>query len=200
MGSLYLEERDLAKAEEHLLPDRRRASLETRARIKLGKVYVLQGRAGEGLWSFFEPMIAGMLKKQKEDQGHRAARDRPQRRASLSRSRKAGRDLQGQESQEPSRGREQGHPGGGPGQGPDREDVRGALAELLELRPRDKDLIREYREVKKETRLFGRKDRRGGRRSRPSKRKRRISTFSWPGSISTSTRAWSGMPGASWKI
>jgi tetratricopeptide (TPR) repeat protein len=66
LGTLYLEERELEKAEKIFAGIIAKYPLNPRARIKLGKVYSLQDRP-EKAYELLEPLIANLIKKQKED-------------------------------------------------------------------------------------------------------------------------------------
>lgn len=66
LGTLYLEEGELGKAEKIFGGIIARHPLNTKARIKLGKVYSLQERP-EKAYEILEPLIANLIKKQKED-------------------------------------------------------------------------------------------------------------------------------------
>ncbi len=66
LGTLYLEEGELGKAEKIFVGIIARHPLNTKARIKLGKVYSLQERP-EKAYEILEPLIANLIKKQKED-------------------------------------------------------------------------------------------------------------------------------------
>jgi len=148
LGSLYLEERDLAKAEELFAHIVAVHPMETRARIKLGKVYALQDKA-EKAYELLDPLIAGMLKKQKDDQAigllgiilgaehlHLPALEKL---AAIykSKNHKSYLEVVNRVMLEEARAKGL------------TDKMFVALAELLELRPRDKDLIRDYREVRR---------------------------------------------------
>jgi tetratricopeptide (TPR) repeat protein len=148
MGALYLEERDLVRAEEFFSRVAADHPLETRARIKLGKVYVLQGRPEKAL-ELFEPMIAGLVKKQKEDKAigllgivlsGEAYLPALEKLAAIlkTRNHKSHLEVVYRVILQEARA------------GNLREKMFVALSELQELRPRDEALEREYREVKKE--------------------------------------------------
>lgn len=66
LGTLYLEEGELGKAEKIFVGIIACHPLNTKARIKLGKVYSLQERP-EKAYEILEPLIANLIKKQKED-------------------------------------------------------------------------------------------------------------------------------------
>jgi tetratricopeptide (TPR) repeat protein len=149
LGSLYLEERQLDRAEDIFTRIVSEHPLETKARIKLGKVYAIQDRP-EKAFEVFEPLIASLIKKQKEDKSvgllgivlsaehlylpaletlaaiYKAKNHKTHlevvNRVILEEARRL--DLT--------------------------EKMFVALAELLELRPRDKDLLGEYRNLRKE--------------------------------------------------
>jgi tetratricopeptide (TPR) repeat protein len=148
LGSLYLEERDLAKAEEifsHLVVVH---PTETRARIKLGKVYALQDKA-EKAYELLDPLIAGMLKKQKDDQAigllgivlgaEHVCLPALEKLAAIYKAKNHKSYLEVVNRVLLDEARAKGLT----------EKMFVALAELLELRPRDKDLIRDYREVRR---------------------------------------------------
>ncbi|OGD19499.1 MAG: hypothetical protein A2W03_01125 [Candidatus Aminicenantes bacterium RBG_16_63_16] len=149
MGVLYLEDENLEKAEELFSRVAADHPLATRARIKLGKVYVLQGRPEKAL-DLFEPMIAGLIKKQKEDQaigllgivlsGGELYLPALERLAGIikSRNHKSHLEVVNRVILQEARARRL------------REKMFVALHELQELRPKDESLAREYREVKKE--------------------------------------------------
>ena len=148
LGSLYLEERELAKAEEifsHLVVVH---PTETRARIKLGKVYALQDKA-EKAYELLDPLIAGMLKKQKDDQAigllgiilgaEHLCLPALEKLAAIYKAKNHKSYLEVVNRVLLDEARAKGLT----------EKMFVALAELLELRPRDKDLIRDYREVRR---------------------------------------------------
>jgi len=148
LGSLYLEERDLDKAVDVFAHIVAVHPMETRARIKLGKVYALQDK-GEKAYDLLDPIVAGMLKKQKEDQAigllgiilsaehlHLPALEKL---AAIYKAKNHKSYLEVVNRVILEEAREKGLT----------EKMFVALAELLELRPRDKDLIREYREVRR---------------------------------------------------
>ncbi len=66
LGTLYLEDGELKKAEEIFSGVVEQNPLNTKARIKLGKVYSLQNRP-EKAYKLLEPLIGNLIKKQKED-------------------------------------------------------------------------------------------------------------------------------------
>lgn len=148
LGSLYLEERELAKAEDifsHLVVVH---PTETRARIKLGKVYALQDKA-EKAYELLDPLIAGMLKKQKDDQAigllgiilgaEHLCLPALEKLAAIYKAKNHKSYLEVVNRVLLDEARAKGLT----------EKMFVALAELLELRPRDKDLIRDYREVRR---------------------------------------------------
>jgi tetratricopeptide (TPR) repeat protein len=148
MGALYLEERDLVRAEEFFSRVAADHPLEARARIKLGKVYVLQGRPEKAL-ELFEPMIAGLVKKQKADKAvgllgivlsGEAYLPALEKLAAIlkTRNHKSHLEVVYRVILQEARVRHL------------KEKMFVALSELQELRPRDEALEREYREVKKE--------------------------------------------------
>jgi tetratricopeptide (TPR) repeat protein len=149
LGSLYLEERQLDRAEDIFIRIVSEHPLETRARIKLGKVYAIQDRA-EKAFELFEPLIASLIKKQKEDKAigllgivlsaERLYLPALETLAAIykAKNHKTHLEVVSRVILEETRGKGQ----------PEKMFV--ALAELLELRPRDKDLIREYRNLRKD--------------------------------------------------
>jgi lipopolysaccharide biosynthesis regulator YciM len=150
LGTLHLEERELDRAEEIFSRVVIDHPLETRARIKLGKVYALQGRP-EKAFELFEPMIAALIKKQKEDKaigllgivlggGGELYLPALEKLAAIykSRNHKSHLEVVYRLILQEARKRRL------------REKMFVALSELLELRPRDEALAREYRELKKE--------------------------------------------------
>lgn len=66
LGTLYLEDGKLEQADLTFSRIITEHPLDTRARVKLGKVYALQDRPGKA-FEIFEPLIANLIKKQKED-------------------------------------------------------------------------------------------------------------------------------------
>jgi tetratricopeptide (TPR) repeat protein len=149
MGSLHLDEGELDKAESVLSRLVAVHPNETRARIKLGKVYVQQGRP-EKAYELFEPLIAGMIKKQKEDKavgllgillgGDRLYLPALEKLAAIYKSKNHKSYLEVVNRVILEEARTSGQP----------EKMFAALVDLLELRPRDKGLLREYRELRKE--------------------------------------------------
>jgi len=149
LGTLYLEERDLGKAEAIFSRIVAVHPNETRARIKFGKVYVLQGRTDKA-YELYDPLIAGMLKKQKEDtaigllgivlSGEHLYVPALEKLAAIYKAKNHKSHLEVVNRVILEEARAKGLT----------EKVFVALAELLELRPRDKDLNREYRELRKE--------------------------------------------------
>jgi tetratricopeptide (TPR) repeat protein len=149
MGALYLQENDLAKAEEIFSRVAADHPHETKARIKLGKVYVLQGRPEKAL-ELFEPMIAGLVKKQKEDKaigllgivlsGGDMYLPALEKLAAIlkAQNHKGHREVVARVILQEARARRL------------REKMFMAVSELQELRPKDEALAREYRELKKE--------------------------------------------------
>jgi len=148
-GSLYLEERELDKAENVLAGIVAAHPVETRARIKLGKVYVLQGRPDKA-YELFDPLVSSMIKKQKEDKAigllgivlsteplHLPALEKL---AAIYKAKNHKSHLEVVDRIILEEARRRGLT----------EKMFVALVDLLELRPRDKDLIREYRELRKE--------------------------------------------------
>jgi tetratricopeptide (TPR) repeat protein len=148
LGSLYLEERNIARAEEIFSRLVSVHPTDTRARIKLGKVYALQDRA-EKAYELFEPLIASMLKKQKDDQAigllgiilsaEHLSLPALEKLGAIYKAKNHKSHLEVVSRVILEEARAQGLT----------EKMFVALAELLELRPRDKDLIREYREVRR---------------------------------------------------
>jgi len=149
LGTLYLEERDLGKAEAIFSRIVAVHPNETRARIKFGKVYVLQGRTDKA-YELYDPLIAGMLKKQKEDtaigllgivlSGEHLYIPALEKLAAIYKAKNHKSHLEVVNRVILEEARAKGLT----------EKVFVALAELLELRPRDKELNREYRELRKE--------------------------------------------------
>jgi tetratricopeptide (TPR) repeat protein len=149
LGSLYLEERELDRAGEILSRIIVAHPGETRARIKLGKVYALQGKV-EKAYELFDPLIASMIKKQKEDKAvgllgivlNAESLYLPalEKLAAIykAKNHKSYLEVVNRVILEEARAKGL------------TEKMFVALIELLELRPRDKDLIREYRELRKE--------------------------------------------------
>jgi tetratricopeptide (TPR) repeat protein len=148
MGSLYLEEGELGKAENILSRVVAVHPVETRARIKLGKVYALQGRADKA-FELFDPLISGMIKKQKEDKAvgllgivldtqdlYLPALEKL---AAIYKAKNHKSYLEIVNRVILEEARAQGLT----------EKMFVALAELLELRPKDKEFVREYRELRK---------------------------------------------------
>jgi len=66
LGTLYLENGELKKAQEIFFGIVEQHPLNTRARIKLGKVYSLQDRPGKA-YKLLEPLVTNLIKKQKEE-------------------------------------------------------------------------------------------------------------------------------------
>jgi tetratricopeptide (TPR) repeat protein len=149
LGSLYLEERELGKAEAIFSQIVAVHPNENRARIKLGKVYVLQGKVDKA-YDLYDPLIAGMLKKQKEDTaigllgivlgGEQLYLPALERLAAIYKAKNHKSHLEVVNRVIFEEARSKGLT----------EKVFVALAELLELRPRDKELNREYRELRKD--------------------------------------------------
>jgi len=149
LGSLYLEERQLERAEDIFIRIVSEHPLETRARIKLGKVYAIQDRAGKA-FELFEPLIASLIKKQKEEKAvgllgiilsaESLYLPALEMLAAIykAKNHKTHLEVVNRVILEEARGKGQ------------TEKMFVALAELLELRPRDKDLIREYRNLRKD--------------------------------------------------
>ncbi len=149
LGTLYLDDRELERAEEIFSRIISEHPLETRARIKLGKIYAMQDRP-EKAFELFGPLIAGLLKKQKEDKaigllGIVLSADRLylpalDKLAALYKSRN---ELDSFEIVcrvilDEARARNL------------NEKMFIILSELLELHPKDENLVREYRELKKQ--------------------------------------------------
>jgi tetratricopeptide (TPR) repeat protein len=149
LGTLYLDDRELEKAEAIFSRIITEHPLETRARIKLGKIYALQNRP-EKAFELFGPLIAGLLKKQKEDKaigllGIVLSADRLYLPAldKLAALYKSKNELDSFEIVcrvilDEARARNL------------NEKMFIVLAELLELHPKDENLVREYRELKKQ--------------------------------------------------
>jgi len=148
LGSLYLEERELDRSEDILSRIVAAHPIETRARIKLGKVYALQDRA-EKAYELFDPLIASMVKKQKEDKAvgllgivlgaEHLYLPALEKLASIYKAKNHKSYLEVVNRVILEEAREKGLT----------EKMFVAVAELLELRPRDKDLIREFRELRR---------------------------------------------------
>jgi tetratricopeptide (TPR) repeat protein len=148
LGSLYLEERELDRSEDILSRIVAAHPVETRARIKLGKVYALQDRA-EKAYELFEPLIVSMVKKQKEDKAvgllgivlssEHLCLPALERLAAIykAKNHKSYLEIVNRVILEEARAKGL------------TEKMFVAVAELLELRPRDKDLVREYRELRR---------------------------------------------------
>ncbi len=149
LGSLYLEERQLDRAEDifnQIVSDH---PLETKARIKLGKVYALRDR-GERSFEVFEPLIASLIKKRKEDKAvgllgivlsaEHLYLPALETLAAIFKAKKHKNHLEVvyRVILEEARKKDL------------TEKMFVALAELLELHPRDKDFIREYRNLRKD--------------------------------------------------
>lgn len=66
LGSLLLDKKELEEAEKIFSAVVKEEPRDSRARIKLGKIYVLQERP-EKAYEIFEPLINSLLKKQKDD-------------------------------------------------------------------------------------------------------------------------------------
>jgi len=149
LGSLYLEEHELGKAEAIFSRIVAVHPNEVRARIKLGKVYVLQGRTDKA-FDLYDPLVSGMLKKQKEDSAigllgiilgaEQLYLPALERLAAIYKAKNHKSHLEIVNRVIFEEARSQGLT----------EKVFVALAELLELRPRDAELNREYRELRKE--------------------------------------------------
>jgi tetratricopeptide (TPR) repeat protein len=149
LGSLYLEERQLDKAEDIFARIVSEHPLETKARIKLGKVYAVQDRAEKAL-NLFDPLIASLIKKQKEDKAvgllgivlsaEHLYLPALEKLAAIYKAKNHKTHLEVVNRVILEEAQKKGLT----------EKMFVALAELLELRPRDKDLIREYRKLRKE--------------------------------------------------
>jgi len=149
LGTLYLEEGELEKAQEKFAGIVAGNPLNTKARIKLGKVYSLQGRP-EKAFELLEPLIASLVKKQKEDKAigllgiiltaERLHLPALEKLAAIYKSKNQRDNLEvvyrvilGE-----ARARHL------------TETMFVALAELMELCPRDEELVQEYRSLRKE--------------------------------------------------
>jgi tetratricopeptide (TPR) repeat protein len=149
LGSLHLEDQDLDKAEAIFSRIVAVHPNEVRARIKLGKVYVLQGRPDKA-YDLYDPLVAGMLKKQKEDTAigllgvilgaEQLYLPALERLAAIYKAKNHKSHLEVVNRVIFEEAKAKGLT----------EKVFVALAELLELRPRDKELNREYRELRKD--------------------------------------------------
>ena len=149
LGLLYFDEGELDKAEGILSRIVASHPVETRARIRLGKVYVRQGRSDKA-YELLDPLITGMIKKQKEDKAVGligiVLNSEPlylpalEKLAAIykAKNHKAYLEVVNRVILEEARAKGL------------VEKMFVALIELLELRPRDKDLLREYRELRKE--------------------------------------------------
>lgn len=148
LGSLLLDKGKLDEAERIFAQVIAEEPRETRVRIKLGKVYVLQDRP-EKAYELFEPLLNSLIKKQKEEQAigllgivvsartaHLPALEKL---AALfkARGQKEAQDLVWRVILKEARAR-------------DLTETRFvALAELMELCPKDKSLTEEYRLLRK---------------------------------------------------
>jgi tetratricopeptide (TPR) repeat protein len=149
LGSLYLEERQLDRAEEIFTRIVSEHPLETRARIKLGKVYALRDQP-EKAFEIFEPLIAGLIKKRKEDKAvgllgivlsaEHLYLPALEMLAAIYKAKNHKTHLEVVHRVILEEARAKGLT----------EKMFVALAELLELRPRDKELLGEYRNLRKE--------------------------------------------------
>ncbi|MGB7296388.1 MAG: tetratricopeptide repeat protein [Candidatus Aminicenantales bacterium] len=149
LGSLYLEERQLDRAERIFTRIVSEYPLETKARIKLGKVYAIQDR-GEKAFEIFEPLVAGLIKKKKEDKAigllgivlnaDHLYLPALEELAAIYKAKNHKTHLEVVHRVILEEARKEGLT----------EKMFVALAELLELRPRDKELIREYRNLRKD--------------------------------------------------
>ena len=149
LGSLYLEERQLDKAERIFTQIVSEHPLETKARIKLGKVYAIQDRGGKA-FEIFEPLISGLIKKKKDDQvigllgivlsAEHLYLPALETLAAIYKAKNHKTHLEVVHRVVLEEARREGLI----------EKMFVALAELLELRPRDKELIREYRQLRKD--------------------------------------------------
>jgi len=149
LGTLYFEEQDLDRAEEIFTAIVTENPFEARARIKLGKIYVLQNRQAMA-FELFSPLIASLIKKGKEDKAigllgivlsaeplHLPALEKL---AGIYRSRKELDHLEVTMRLILEEARKKNLT----------EKMFVALAELLELRPKDEELVREYRILRRE--------------------------------------------------
>ncbi len=149
LGTLHLEERELDRAEQIFSTIVAEHPLETRARIKLGKAYALQDRPAKA-FELFNPLVANLIKKGKEDKAigllgivlsaehlHLPALEKL---AGIYKSKNDPDQLEVvyRVILEEARAKHL------------TEKMFVALTELLELRPKDEDLIREYRSLRKE--------------------------------------------------
>ncbi len=149
LGSLYLEERQLDRAEDIFSRIISEHPLETKARIKLGKVYAIQDN-GEKAFEIFEPLVASLIKKKREDKAvgllgivlsaEHLYLPALETLAAIYKAKNHKTHLEVVHRVILEEARNKGLT----------ERMFAALAELLELRPRDKDLIREYRNLRKE--------------------------------------------------
>jgi len=148
LGSLYLEEGDLDRAEGILSGIVAAHPMEIKARIKLGRVYVLRNKT-EKAYELFDPLITSMVKKQKEDKAvgllgivldsEHLYMPALERLAAIykAKNHKSHLEVVNRVILEEARARGQ------------TEKMFVAVAELLELRPRDKELLREFSELRK---------------------------------------------------
>jgi tetratricopeptide (TPR) repeat protein len=149
LGSLYLEERQLDRAEDIFTRIVSEHPLETKARIKLGKVYAIQDRP-EKAFEIFEPLMASLIKKRKEDKAvgllgivlsaEHLYLPALEMLAAIykAKNHKTHLEVVNRVILEEARGKGL------------TEKMFVALAELLELRPRDKELLGEYRNLRKQ--------------------------------------------------
>ncbi len=149
LGSLYLEERQLDRAEDIFSQIVSEHPLETKARIKLGKVYALKDR-GEKSFEVFEPLIASLIKKRKEDKAvgllgivlsaEHIFLPALETLAAIFKAKRQKNHLEIVYRVILEEARKKNLT----------EKMFVALAELLEIRPRDNDFIQEYRNLRKE--------------------------------------------------
>lgn len=148
LGSLLLDKGELNEAERVFSEVVAVEPRETRARIKLGKIYALQDKP-EKAYELFEPLVNNLLKKQKEEKAigllgivlsaRHAHLPALEKLASIF---KAGRDKARQEVVwrvilKEARARDL------------TEKMFVALTELMELRPKDKSLVKEYHDLRR---------------------------------------------------
>ncbi|MEW5900971.1 MAG: tetratricopeptide repeat protein [Acidobacteriota bacterium] len=149
LGSLYLDERELDQAEAIFSRIIAGHPVETRARIKLGKVYALQDRP-EKAFKLFDSLISNLIKKQKEDKAvgllgivlsaEHLYLPALEKLAAIYKSKNHKSHLEVVYRVLLEEARRKGLT----------DKMFVALAELLELRPRDKELLRDYRDLRKE--------------------------------------------------
>jgi tetratricopeptide (TPR) repeat protein len=148
LGTLHLEDGKLEKAEKIFTDIIAEEPLEARARVKLGKVYALQDKP-EKAYIIFEPLIDNLLKKQKEDKAigllgvvlsaRQVYLPALEKLAAIykSKNQKADQEVVCRVILEEARARNLG------------ETMFVALADLMELCPRDERLAKEYWDLRR---------------------------------------------------